>query len=185
MSKICRSSFLLLAAVLLAGPASALTLSPDPVSQVRGGGDPGGPLDAEVSFVSIVGDTLSVQLTVNTGSITQLDFSFLGSPSIGGPVFNFTSGGAVVAAGSEIGGTATDLFGTEVQVVFDESVDAGESSGVISITFQNAIAAGFEGAITFDNGAASDELYAVIAVPEASALLLLGGALAGLARRRS
>jgi len=170
-------------ALLLAGPAAALTITPDPVTHLRGGGST---LDADVALVSAVGSTLSFQLTVNVGSIIELDFSFLGSPTIGGPSFNFTSSGSVSASGSEIGGTATDIFGTEVQVVFDESVDAGESSGIISITFASAVAAGYQGAITFDTGVAQDELYTTQAsVPEPGALLLVSTvAAAGLVARR-
>lgn len=181
----CRTFLALAAAVLLAGPAAAVTINPDPVNHQRGGGST---LDADVFLISALGDTLSFQLTVNVGSIIGLDFSFLGSPNLGGPTFNFTTGGSVSASGSEIDGTATDFFGTEVQVVFDETVDAGESSGIISITFASSVLAGFEGAITFDTGLAIDETYVTEAsVPEPAALLLmstLGGAVLAARRRR-
>jgi len=169
------------AALLLAGPAAALTITPSPVNHTRGGAVP---LDADVIVLSIVGSTINFQLTVTTGAITRLDFSFLGSPTLAGPSFNFTSGGSV--GGGGIGGTATDFFGTEVQVVFDEQVDAGESSGVISISFQNALASGYQGAITFDNGLALDEVYDVIDAPEPGLLALVAVSLLGvcLLRRR-
>jgi hypothetical protein len=181
MSSICRFLVAVSAALLLAGPASALTITPDPVHHERNGG---ATLDADVTLISAVGNTLSFQLTVNVGSIIGLDFSFLGTPTISGPTFNFTAGGSVSASGSEIDGTATDFFGTEVQVVFDETVDAGESSGVISISFANAVAAGYQGAITFDTGVAVDELYDTLAVPEPGTTLLMGSLLGVLVLRR-
>lgn len=166
----------------LSGSAAALSITPDPIHQERLSGAPGGALDADVDVLSISGSTIEFQLTVHTGSLLRLDFSFLGSPDLGGPTFNFTTGGSVSGAG--IGGTATDVFGTEVQVVFDESVDAGESTGVITIGFASAVGDGYQGAITFDNGYALDETYDIVAVPEAGTLLLLGAALASLRSRR-
>jgi hypothetical protein len=167
--------------LLLAAPAAALSITPDPVNHSRTAAETGGPLDADVTLVSAVGDTLTFQLSVTTGSITRLDFSFLGSPTLAGPSFNFTTGGSVSGAG--IGGTATDVFGTEVQVVFDESVDAGESSGLIAISFASSVVAGYEGAIAFDNGFAVDETY-LTELPEPATALLLASALALVGRRR-
>jgi hypothetical protein len=182
MPSIRRLALAVSSALLLAGPAAAVTITPDPVNHQRDGGTT---LDADVTLVSSSGSSLSFQLTVNVGGIIGLDFSFLGSPDLGGPSFNFTSGGSVSASGSEIGGTATDFFGTEVQVVFDETVDAGESSGIITIDFASTVLAGYQGAITFDTGVAADETYDTAAdVPEPHAWLLVGSTVAALSVRR-
>ena len=69
--------------------------------------------------------------------------------------------------------------------MFDETVDAGESSGIITINFANAVVGGFQGGITFDTGVAVDSFYETSSVPEPGSALLMGALLAaGLVVRR-
>ncbi|MGH0037978.1 MAG: PEP-CTERM sorting domain-containing protein [Myxococcota bacterium] len=174
-------SAIAVAFLLFAGPAAALSINPDPVNETRGGGDPGGPLDADVNLISISGDTMTLQLSVNSGTITQIDVSML-FDSISLPtLFSFVSSASTNGATGDVGATAINVV-NEAQFLMNAPVTAGQTSDELVIQFDAAIPVSWEGGITFDNGFASDQTYAV--TPEPGTLMLMGFGLAGLVVRR-
>jgi hypothetical protein len=171
----------LVSAVLLlsAGAATALSINPNPVNQLRGA-----TLDADVTLLSLSGDTMTFQLSVTTGGITQIDVSML-FDSLGAPtLFSFVSATGVNASTGDVGATAINAV-NEAQIIFDSTVTAGNTSDEFWVQFDAAIQQTWEGGITFDTGVAQDSTYTI--TPEPSTLLLMGSALGGLAvlgRRR-
>lgn len=176
---------LLVAAALLlaAGATTALTIDPNPVNQTRGT-YPDITLDADVTLVSLSGDTMTFELSVTTGGITRIDVSMLFDALPVPSAFNF-----VTAAGTN-GGPGVDVTpsvpmgGAEAQFVFASTVGYGDTVDQFWVQFANDIQDTWVGTITFDNGLGQDSTYAII--PEPGTLLLMGGALGGLGllRRR-
>jgi hypothetical protein len=163
--------------LLSAGAAAALTIDPNPVNQTRDS-----TLDADVALLSHVGDTMTFQLSVTTGAITQIDISMLFDD-----LQNPTSMSFVTSAGTHLG--TGDMAMTaiaavsEAQFIVIGTVGAGQTSDEFWVQFDAGIREGWEGAITFDTGIAQDSVYATV-IPEPGTSLLMGGALAGLALMR-
>lgn len=174
----------LLAGVLClgAGSAQALSITPNPVHEGRAAGSPGGSLSADLSAVSVSGNTATFQVTVSTGTITGIDISMLFDDIDLPTSFDFVIGASF--AGSGVGGTAAVApGGSEAQFDFATPIAAGQSSRQLVVTFASPIPLGWEGAVDFDNGYATTERYAVSA-PEPVGLVLLGAGLGALAFAR-
>ncbi|HTO70053.1 MAG TPA: PEP-CTERM sorting domain-containing protein [Myxococcota bacterium] len=165
--------------------AQAMSIAPDPVTEVRTSGAPGGSLSASLQEVSISGNQAVFQLSVAAGSITGIDVGMLLN-SLGSPTaFDFVTG-ASFGAGSGIGGTASVAAGgTQAQFDYSSAVGVGAASRSLIVTFASAVPVGYFGSVNFDNGYVTTKTYSI--VPEPGALALLGFALASaaFARRRS
>ena len=167
---------------LSAAPAHALSIAPNPVNETRAAGAPGGSLDANLSALSITGNTATFQLSVVTGSITGIDVSMLLNSLTTPTAFNIVTGASF--AGSGIGGTsAISAGGGAAQFDFSSVIGAGQSSRQLVVTFANPILATWQGTATFDNGFATSKSYTVVA-PEPASLVLACLGLAALATRR-
>jgi hypothetical protein len=166
---------------LFAAPAHALSITPNPVNETRAPGAPGGSLDANLSALSVVGNTATFQLSVVTGSITGIDVSMLLNSLTTPTAFNFVTGASFAGAG--IGGTSSF---TTSQASFDFSsvIGAGQSSRQLVVTFANPILATWAGTANFDNGFATSKSYTVV-VPEPLGFALAALGLAAIALRRS
>src|SRR5262245_48938605 len=145
---------------LFAAPAHALSISPNPVNETRGAGASGGSLNANLTALSIVGNTATFQLSVVTGSITGIDISMLLNSIAAPSAFNFVTGASF--AGSGIGGTSSF---TTSQASFDFSsvIGAGQSSRQLVVTFTSPILATWQGTANFDNGFITTKQYTVVA----------------------
>ncbi|HTO54399.1 MAG TPA: PEP-CTERM sorting domain-containing protein [Myxococcota bacterium] len=160
-----------------------MSISPNPVSEVRTAGAPGGSLSANVSELSISGNVATFQLTVVTGSIVGIDIGMLLN-NLGSPTVLDLVTGASFAGTSGTGGTASlGGGGTQAQFDFTSAIGAGQSSKQLVVTFASAVPTGFFGSVNFDNGFVTTKTYQVL--PEPGVLSLFGLALAGLARRRA
>ncbi|HTO09754.1 MAG TPA: PEP-CTERM sorting domain-containing protein [Myxococcota bacterium] len=168
---------------LVAGSARAGLINPNPVSEVRGASAPGGSLSADVTALSIVGNTATFQLSVVTGSVTGVDLGMLLNSLSAPTTYDFVSG-ASFAGSTGTGGTASvGGGGTQAQFDFTTPVLAGQSSKQLVVTFVSAVPTGYFGSVNFDNGFVTTKSYQV---PEPAALALLGlwlGGLSGLRRR--
>ena len=165
---------------LSAAPAHALSISPNPVNETRAAGAPGGSLNANLSALSITGNTATFQLSVVTGSITGIDVSMLLNSLTTPTAFNFVTGASFAGAG--IGGTSSF---TTSQASFDFSsvIGAGQSSRQLVVTFASPILATWQGTANFDNGFVTSKPYTVVA-PEPLGLALAGLGLAAIAAAR-
>jgi hypothetical protein len=176
------SAVFVAASLLLgAGAGQALSISPNPVNQVRLDQNSQVTLDADVFLISISGDTMTLQVSVTTGSLTGLDVSMLfddlGLPSL----FSFVTGASTVPGTGDEAANALAVP-TEAAFLFPSWVDAGETSDYLVIQFDAPIQLGWEGGFTFDTGLAIDSFYTI--VPEPGVALLLAGGLSLLARTR-
>lgn len=180
-------SRLIVAGVLstLAASAQALSITPNPVSEVRGPSSPGGSLTANLTELSIVGNTATFQLSVVTGSVTAIDLGMLLNNLSSPSTFDFVST-ASFSGSTGTGGTASVTGGGSAgHFAFTSPVTAGQSSRQLVVTFVSAVPTGYFGSVNFDNGFVTTKTYQV---PEPMALALLGlclGGLAGLRRRAS
>jgi hypothetical protein len=176
-------SSLIVAGVLsaVAAPAQALSINPNPVSEVRGSSSPGGSLSANLTALSIVGNAATFQLSVVTGSVTTIDVGMLLNNLSSPSAFDFVTG-ASFAGSSGTGGTAS--FTTSQAVfTFSSAIGAGGTSRQLVVTFASAVPTGYFGSVNFDNGFVTTKTYQV---PEPLALAFLGlclGGLGGLRRR--
>jgi hypothetical protein len=160
-----------------AGTARALSIDPNPLTEVRGSGAPGGSLSASLYAVSVEGNTAVFQLSVTTGTVTGIDVSMLFDSFTVPTVLDFVTGAAF--AGTGIGGTAVvGPGGAEAQFDFAGGIGPGQTSRQLVVTFALPIQIGFVGAIDFDNGNATTRQYAVEA-PEPAALALFALGLGG------
>ena len=57
--------------------AQAASITPNPVNETRGPADPGGSLDANLTALSVTGNTATFELSVVAGSITGIDIGML------------------------------------------------------------------------------------------------------------
>ncbi|HXZ86287.1 MAG TPA: PEP-CTERM sorting domain-containing protein [Myxococcota bacterium] len=162
--------------------AQAMSISPNPVTEVRGSGSPGGSLSASLAAVSVSGNQAVFQLSVVTGSITGIDVGMLMNSIASPSLFDFVAG-ASFAAGSGIGGTASVASGgTQAQFAFASVVGAGAATRPLVVTFASAIPTSWQGTVNFDNGFATTHTFTV--VPEPLSLALLGAGLSALALAR-
>ena len=170
---------------LFAAPAHALSITPNPVNETRSAGAPGGSLNANLSELSISGNTLTFQLSVVTGSITGIDVSMLLNNLAAPSAFNFVTGASF--AGSGVGGTAAVAAGgSAANFDFSSAIGAGQSSRQLVVTFASPILVTWAGTANFDNGFVTSKSYTVVA-PEPASFALAGLGLAALAtlRRRT
>jgi len=165
---------------LIAAPAHALSITPNPINETRAAGAPGGSLNANLSALSVSGNTATFQLSVVTGSITGIDVSMLLNSLTTPSAFNFVTGASFAGAG--IGGTSSF---TSSQAAFDFStpIGAGQSSRQLLVTFTATVQPTWAGTVNFDNGFATSKSYTVV-VPEPLGLALAGLGLAALGLRR-
>jgi hypothetical protein len=178
LSRVLIAGFLSLVAV----SANAASISPNPVNETRGAGSPGGSLNANLTALSITGNTATFQLSVVTGSVTGIDVGMLLNSISTPSVFNFVTGASF--AGSGTGGTASlSAGGTQAQFDFSSVIGAGGTSRQLVVTFTSPIQVGFFGTANFDNGFATTKSFQVVA-PEPTALVLMGLALGGVAAAR-
>jgi hypothetical protein len=165
-----------------AGSAQALSITPNPLSEVRGSGAPGGSLSASLSPVNITGNTATFQLSVVTGSITGIDIGMLMNSLTAPTSFNFVTGASFAGAGT--GGTSSIASGgTQAQFDFSSAIGAGGSSRQLVVTFASPIQVTWGGTANFDNGFVTTRQYNVVA-PEPVTLALMGLGLGGLALSR-
>lgn len=177
-------SLLVLAAGLwlFAAPAHALSIAPNPVNETRAAGAPGGSLNANLSALSISGNTATFQLSVVTGSITGIDVSMLLNSLTTPTAFNFVTGASFAGAG--VGGTAAIASGgSAANFDFSNVIGAGQSSRQLVVTFANPILTTWAGTANFDNGFVTSKSYTLV-VPEPLSLALAGLGLAAIALRR-
>jgi PEP-CTERM motif-containing protein len=170
---------------LVAASAQATLINPNPVSEVRGSGSPGGSLSADVTALSIVGNTATFQLSVVTGSVTAIDLGMLLNNISSPTAFDFVTGASFAGSTGTGGTTSIAGGGTQANFVFTSAVAAGGSSKQLVVTFASPVPTGYFGSVIFDNGFATTKTYQV---PEPYVLALLGiclGGLAGLRRRAS
>jgi len=170
---------------LVAAPAHALSITPNPINETRTAGAPGGSLNANLTELSIVGNTLTFQLSVVTGSITGIDVSMLLNNLAAPSAFDFVTGASF--AGSGIGGTAgVAAGGSAANFDFSSVIGAGQSSRQLVVTFAGPIPVTWAGTVNFYNGFATSKSYTVVAPePVSVALVGLGLAALGALRRRA
>ena len=167
---------------LFASPAHALSINPNPLNETRAAGAPGGSLDANLSALSVVGNTATFQLSVVTGSITGIDISMLLNSLTTPTAFNFVTGASFAGAG--IGGTsAVASGGSAANFDFSSVIGAGQSSRQLVVTFASPIQTTWAGTANFDNGFVTSKSYSVV-VPEPLSTALLGLGIAAIALRR-
>lgn len=155
--------------LLPAGAAQALSITPNPVNQTRGS------LDADVYLVSIAGDTLTLQVSVNAGSLVGLDVSLL---SDGGSGVSLISSAGSNAGTGDVGATVVNVL-TEAQYTFSAAIGAGQTSDELVIQYDMPLQAGWSGSLGLDDGAIVGSSFSIVAVPEPALGLLLGAALLG------
>ena len=163
--------------------AGATSISPNPVTEVRGSGASGGSLSASLSAVSVSGNQATFQLSVSTGSITGIDVGMLLNSLSAPSAFDFVTG-ASFATGAGTGGTATvGGGGTQAQFDFSSAIGVGGTARKLVVTFASPIPVGYFGSVNFDNGFVTTKTYAVVPEPFALTLVGVGLAAAALARR--
>jgi hypothetical protein len=116
--------------VLSGGAATALSISPNPVNATKPG------FDADLNLISIVGDTMTVQVSVNVGTLTAFEVSLL-TDGVGG--FSFIP---VVSSNAGTGDVAmVNLYNVANQGFFGP-VNAGQTSDEIVLQFDAPITQG-------------------------------------------
>jgi|GEM_PF-5150621 len=164
------------AGILLAAvTSSALSISPNPVHQVQAG------VDANVHLVSLSGNTLVVQVTVNSGTLLGLDVSMLFDDLDSPTAFSFVTGASTNAGTGDVGALALNVV-SAANFDFLGGLGAGQQSDELVIQFDAPVQVDWEGSLTFDSGALGEAVYAV--VPEPATAALLGAGLLALAARR-
>ena len=167
---------------LATATAQAASITPNPLNETRAAGAPGGSLNANLSPVSVTGNSATFQLTVVTGSITGIDIGMIMNSLSTPTILNLVTGASFAGAGT--GGTATiGGGGTQAQFDFSSVIPAGGSARQLVVTFASPIQVGFFGTANFDNGFVTTRSYQVVA-PEPMAIVLMGLALGGLAAAR-
>lgn len=165
--------------------AQAMSITPNPVVEVRGSGSPGGSLSASLTAVSMSGSQAVFQLSVTTGSITGIDVGMLVNSLASPTLFDFVTGASFLT-GSGTGGTATIAAGgTQAQFAFTSAIGPGASTRALVVTFASAIHTSWQGTVNFDNGFATTRSYTVVPEPLPLALLGTGLSALALARRKS
>jgi len=161
-----------------AGVASALSITPDPVSWTSSGGATG--------VIDIVGSS-------NTATETTLTFqvsSDPGSPAVlAGVDFGVLFATPVAASGGSGSPSLVDVSGSvvsnEAQYDFAGGLAGGETSEVFSVTYTTAdLFVGQNVNFTIDDGGLSNAPASIIPEPGTAMLLLMGLAGVGLSRRR-
>ena len=165
--------------------AEAASINPNPVNETRAAGAPGGSLNANLSAISVTGNTAIFQLSVVTGSVTGIDIGMLLSTLTPPPAPTLVLvTGASFAGATGTGGTASlGGGGTQAQFDFSSVIGAGGSSRQLVVTFASAIPTGYFGTVNFDNGYVTTKNYQVVA-PEPAGLVLAALALGGLSALR-
>jgi hypothetical protein len=152
-----------LGVVLSGGAATALSISPNPVNATKPG------FDADLHLISIVGTTMTVQVSVNVGTLTAFEVSLL-TDGIGG--FSFIP---VVSENAGTGDVSmVNLYNPANQAFFGP-VGAGQTSNEIVLQFDALITAGWTGNVNLSDGIITSVPYTI--TPEPSSALLVGAGL--------
>jgi hypothetical protein len=158
--------------VLSGGAATALSISPNPVNATKPG------FDADLNLISIVGDTMTVQVSVNVGTLTAFEVSLL-TDGLGG--FSFIP---VVSSNAGTGDVAmANLYNVANQGFFGV-VNAGQTSDEIVLQFDAPITQGWTGNINLSDGIITSVGYTIVPEPGTLALVGTGLIMMGSIRRR-